>query len=78
MVFHADFEIYNENVELYDKNMVYKQHTFLYQKIRFWDMSPSSRYVVEGFFCTIWSSLEPYIIDLIQFYEKIQKIIFLL
>ena len=35
-------------------------------------MSPSLRYVVEGFFCTIWSSLEPYIIDLSRFYKKIQ------
>ena len=32
MVFHADFENYNENIELYDKNMVYKQNTVLYQK----------------------------------------------
>ena len=55
--------------------MVYKQNTFLYPKIRFWDMSPSSRYVVEGFFCTIWSSLEPYIIDLSRFYEKNPKLI---
>ena len=30
--------------------MVYKQITFLYPKKIFWDMSPSSRYVVEGFF----------------------------
>ena len=50
MVFHVYFEIYNENAELYDQNIVYKQNTFLYQKIRFRDMSPSSRYVVEGFF----------------------------
>ena len=28
MVFHADFEIYNENTELYDKDNVYKQNTF--------------------------------------------------
>jgi len=33
MVFHADFGNYNENIKLYDKNMVYKQNTFLYQKI---------------------------------------------
>ena len=49
MVFHADFETYNENTELHDQNMVYKQNTFLYQKFRFRDISPSSRYVVEGF-----------------------------
>ncbi len=32
MVFHADFENYNESIELYDWNMVYKQNTFLDQK----------------------------------------------
>ena len=53
MVFHTDFENYNENIDLYDKNMVYKQNTFLYQKIRFRDISPSSRYVVEGLFLHI-------------------------
>jgi len=28
MFFHADFEFYNENTELYDKDMVYKQNIF--------------------------------------------------
>ena len=38
-------------------------------------ISPSSRYVVEGFVCKFWISLEPYIIDLSRFYKKIPKII---
>ena len=50
MFFHADFEFYNENTELYDSNMVYKQNTFLYQNVMIRAISPSSRYVVEGFF----------------------------
>ena len=37
-------------------------------------MKPSSRYVVEGFFCIIWSSLDPCIIDLSRFYKKSQKL----
>ena len=70
MFFHADFEIYNENIELYDKNMVYKQNTFLYQNFMIRAISPSSRYVVEGFFCTIWTSLELYRIDLSRTKKK--------
>ena len=49
MVFHADFENYSENIELYDENMVYKQNTFLYQNMMIRAIRPSSRYVVEGF-----------------------------
>ena len=48
MVFDADFEFYNENIELYDKIMAYKQNTFLYQNL-IRAVSPSLRYVVEGF-----------------------------
>ena len=55
--------------------MVYKQNTFLYQNFMFRAISPSSRYVVEGFFCTIWTSLEPYIIDLSRFYKKNPKLL---
>ena len=36
-------------------------------------ISPSSRYVVEGFFGVIWTSLEPYRTDLKRFYKQIQK-----
>ena len=73
MFFQADFGFYNENTELYDWNMVYKQNTFLDKHFMIRAISPSSRYVVEGFFCTIWSSLEPDIIDLSRFYEKFPK-----
>ena len=34
-------------------------------------MKPSSRPVVKGFFCIIWTSLGPYRIDLDPCYEKI-------
>jgi len=64
MFFYADFEFYNENTELYDLNMVYTQSTCLYQSFMIRAISPSSRYVVEGFVCIIWPNLEPYIIDL--------------
>ena len=50
--------------------MVYKQNTFLYQNFMIRAISPSSRYVVEGFFCIIWTSLGAYIIDLDRFYKK--------
>ena len=53
--------------------MVYKQNTFLYQKFRFRAISPSSRYAVEGIFCVIWTSLEPYRTDLERFYPKHKK-----
>ena len=49
MVLHADFEFYNENAELHDKDMICKQNTFLYQNFMIRAISPSSRYVVEGF-----------------------------
>ena len=75
MFVHADFEFYNENIELYDENMVYnKQNTFLYQNFMIRAISPSSRYVVEGFFCTIWTSLGAYIIDLSRLYKKFQQL----
>ena len=50
--------------------MLYKQNTFLDQNFMIRAISPSLRYVVEGFFCTVWISLEPYIIDLSRFYKK--------
>ena len=50
MVFHADFEFYNENAELYDSIMFYTQNTFLDQNVMLRAISPSSRDVVEGFF----------------------------
>ena len=53
--------------------MVYKQNTFLYQHFMIRAISPSSRYVVEGFFCIMWTSLEPYIIDVSRFYNKNPK-----
>ena len=53
--------------------MAYKQYTCLYQKIMIRAISPSSRYVVEGFVCTIWTSLEPYIINLSGFYKTNRK-----
>ena len=51
MFFHADFEFHNENAELYDQNMVYKQKTMFYQNLMIRAISSSSRYVVvvEGF-----------------------------
>ena len=54
--------------------MVYKQTTFLDQHFMIRAISPSLRYVVEGFFCTLWISLEPYIIDLSRFYKTIHKL----
>ena len=36
-------------------------------------MKPSLRYVVEGFFCVIWTSLEPYRTDLDRFYKRFKK-----
>ena len=50
MAFHADFEFYNQNIELDDQNMVIKQNTFLDQNFMIRAISPSSRYVVEGCF----------------------------
>ena len=49
--------------------MVYKQNTFLDHIFMIRAISPSLRYVVEGFVCTIWISLEPYIIELSRSYK---------
>ena len=64
MFFHAGSEFYDENTELYDENMVYKQNTCLDQNFMIRAISPSLRYVVEGFVCVIWTSLEPKRTDL--------------
>ena len=56
--------------------MAYKQNTCLYQHFMIRARSHSSRYVVEGIFCTVWTSLEPYRTDLDRLLSENPKILF--
>ena len=71
--FSRCFRILHRKILSYMIQIRFISKYFLYQNYIIRAISPSLRYVVEGFFCIIWSSLEPYIIDLSRFYKKKNK-----